>query len=66
MDEYEVTPAVDEVRDKDGNITTEAVPAVMGEREIISQQNMDQSKLVPPIKILVFCLPFIPFKLLLF
>ena len=47
MDEYEVTPAVDEVRDKDGNITTEAVPAVMGEREIISQQNMDQSKLVP-------------------
>ena len=47
MDEYEMTPAVDEVRDKDDNITTEAAPAVMGEKEIISQQTMDQSKLVP-------------------
>ena len=47
MEEYEVTPAVEEVRDEDGNITTEAVPAVMGEREVPDMQGIDQSKLVP-------------------
>ena len=47
MEEYEITPAVEEVRDDDGNITVEAVDAVMGEREIINPQGIDQSKLVP-------------------
>jgi hypothetical protein len=47
MVEYEITPAVEEVRDDDGNIITEAVDAVMGEREIIDPQGIDQSKLVP-------------------
>jgi hypothetical protein len=31
-EEYEVTPAIAEVRDDEGNVTTEAVPAVMGKR----------------------------------
>ena len=47
MQVYEVTPAVEEIRDDDGNITTEAVDAVMGEREVIDPQGIDQSKLVP-------------------
>ena len=46
-EEYEVTPAVEEVRDDEGNVTTEAVPAVMGEREVPDMQGIDQSKLVP-------------------
>jgi hypothetical protein len=47
MEEYEITPAVEEVRDDDGNITVEAVDAVMGEREVIDPQGIDQAKLVP-------------------
>ena len=46
-EEYEVTPAVEEVRDEEGNITTEAVEAVMGTRSVIDPQGIDQSKLVP-------------------
>jgi len=46
-EEYEVTPAVEKVRDDEGNVTTEAVPAVMGEREVPDMQGIDQSKLVP-------------------
>lgn len=46
-EEYEVTPAVEEVKDDDGNITIEYVEAVMGEREVIDPQGIDQSKLVP-------------------
>jgi hypothetical protein len=46
-EEYEVTPAVEEVRDEDGNVTTEAVAAVMGTRSVPDYQGIDQSKLVP-------------------
>jgi hypothetical protein len=46
-EEYEVTPAIEEVKDEEGNITTEAVEAVMGEREVEDYQGIDQSKLVP-------------------
>ena len=46
-EEYEVTPAVEEVRDEDGTVTTEAVEAVMGTRSVPDYQGIDQSKLVP-------------------
>ena len=46
-EEYEVTPAVEEVRDEDGNVITEAVPAVMGTRSVPDYQGIDQSKFVP-------------------
>jgi hypothetical protein len=46
-EEYEVTPAVEAVRDEDGNVTTEAVAAVMGTRSVPDYQGIDQSKLVP-------------------
>jgi hypothetical protein len=46
-EEYEVTPAVEEVRDEDGKVTTEAVAAVMGTRSVPDYQGIDQSKLVP-------------------
>jgi hypothetical protein len=46
-EEYEVTAAVEEVRDEDDNITTEAVEAVMGTRSVPDYQGIDQSKLVP-------------------
>ena len=46
-EEYEVTAAVEEVRDADDNITTEAVEAVMGTRSVPDMQGIDQSKLVP-------------------
>ena len=46
-EEYEVTPAVEEVRDDEGNITTEAVEAVMSTRSVPDMQGIDQSKLVP-------------------
>jgi len=45
--EYEVTPAVEAITDEEGNVTTEAVEAVMGEREVPDMQGIDQSKLVP-------------------
>jgi hypothetical protein len=46
-EEYEVTAAVEEVRDEDNNITTEAAEAVMGTRNVQDLQSIDQSKLVP-------------------
>ena len=46
-EEYEVTPAIEATYDEDGNILTEAVPAVMGTREVPDYQGIDQSKLVP-------------------
>jgi len=46
-EEYEVTAAVEEVRDEDDNITTEAADAVMGTRSVPDMQGIDQSKLVP-------------------
>jgi hypothetical protein len=46
-EEYEVTTAIEEVRDEDGNVTTEAVAAVMGTRSVPDYQGIDQSKLVP-------------------
>ena len=46
-EEYEVTAAVEEVRDADDNITTEAVEAVMGTRSVPDYQGIDQAKLVP-------------------
>ena len=46
-EEYEVTAAVEEVRDEDDNITTEAAEAVMGTRSVPDMQGIDQSKLVP-------------------
>ena len=46
-EEYEVTAAVEEVRDADDNITTEAIEAVMGTRSVPDMQGIDQSKLVP-------------------
>jgi hypothetical protein len=46
-EEYEVTAAVEEVRDEDDNITTEAVEAVMGTRSVPDYQGIDQAKLVP-------------------
>ena len=48
-EEYEVNPAVKEVRDADGNITTEAIEAVMGEREVVDAQSIDTGKLIPTI-----------------
>jgi len=46
-EEYEVTPAVEATYDDEGNILTEAVPAVMGTREVPEYQGIDQSKIVP-------------------
>jgi len=46
-EEYEVTPAVEATYDDDGNILTEAVPAVMGTRSVPDYQGIDQSKLAP-------------------
>ena len=46
-EEYEVTAAVEEVRDADNNITTEAVEAVTGTRNVPDMQGIDQAKLVP-------------------
>jgi len=46
-EEYEVSAAVEEVTDDDGNVTTEAAGAVMGTRSVISPQGIDHSKLVP-------------------
>ena len=46
-EEYEVTPAVEATYDDDGNILTEAVPAVMGTRSVPDYQGIDQSKLTP-------------------
>ena len=46
-EEYEVTPAIEATYDEDGNILTEAAPAVMGTREVPDYQGIDQSKLVP-------------------
>ena len=46
-EEYEVTAAVEEVRDEDDNITTEATEAVMGTRSVPDMQGIDQAKLVP-------------------
>ena len=46
-EEYEVTPAVEATYDDEGNILTEAVPAVMGTRSVPEYQGIDQAKLVP-------------------
>jgi len=46
-EEYVVTPAVEEVVDEEGNVTTAAVDAVMGTRIVPDYQGIDQSKLVP-------------------
>ena len=46
-EEYEVSAAIEEVTDEDGNVTTEAVDAVMGTRSVPDMQGIDQSKLVP-------------------
>ena len=46
-EEYEVTAAIEEVRDADGNVTTEAADAVMGTRSVPDMQGIDQSKIVP-------------------
>ena len=46
-EEYEVSAAVEEVRDEDDNVTTEAVEAVTGTRSVPDMQGIDQSKLVP-------------------
>ena len=46
-EEYEVTAAVEEVTDDDGNVTTEAANAVMGTRSVPDMQGIDQAKLVP-------------------
>ena len=46
-EEYEVEAAVEEVRDEDDNVTTEAAEAVMGTRSVPDMQGIDQSKLVP-------------------
>ena len=46
-EEYIVTEAIPEVRDEDGNVTEQEVPAVMGTRTVDSYQGIDQSKLVP-------------------
>jgi hypothetical protein len=46
-EEYEVTAAVEEVRDEDDNVTTEAAEAVTGTRSVPDMQGIDQSKLVP-------------------
>ena len=47
MEEYEITAGEAEVLDADGNVTTPAVEAIMGEREVEDYQGIDQSKLVP-------------------
>ena len=46
-EEYEVEPAIEATYDEEGNELTPAVEAVMGEREVIKPQGIDQSKLVP-------------------
>jgi hypothetical protein len=46
-EEYEITAAIDQVIDEDGNVTTEATEAVMGTRSVPDYQGIDQSKLVP-------------------
>jgi hypothetical protein len=46
-EEYEVSAAIEEVTDDDGNVTTEAADAVMGTRSVPDMQGIDQSKLVP-------------------
>ena len=46
-EEYEVSAAIEEVTDEDGNVTTEAVDAVMGTRSVPDMQGIDQSKMVP-------------------
>ena len=47
IETYVVTPAIQELRDSDGNIITKAVKALMGEREVIAKQVTDVSFLVP-------------------
>mgnify|MGYP003637471182 CR=1 FL=1 len=47
MEKYVITPAVEAVIDAEGNITTEAVKEVKGEREAPDFQMMDQTKLIP-------------------
>ena len=46
-EEYEVSAAIEEVTDEDGNVTTESADAVMGTRSVPDLQGIDQSKLVP-------------------
>lgn len=46
-EQYEITPAVEATYDDEGNVLTEAVPAVMGTRSVPDYQGIDQSKLVP-------------------
>jgi hypothetical protein len=46
-EQYVVTPAVEATYDDDGNILTEAVPAIMGTRSVPDWQGLDASKLVP-------------------
>mgnify|MGYP005993396895 CR=1 FL=1 len=46
-EQYIVTPAVEEVKDEDGNITTEAKEAVISTRNVPDYQSIDQAKLVP-------------------
>jgi len=46
-EEYEVTAAIEEVTDEDGNVITEAADAVMGTRSVPDMQGIDQAKLVP-------------------
>ena len=46
-EEFELTPRVEEVIDEDGNVTTEAVEAVMETRSVPDYQGIDQSKIVP-------------------
>jgi hypothetical protein len=46
-EEYEVTAAITRVVDEEGNVTTEAVDAVMATRSVPDLQGIDQSKLVP-------------------
>lgn len=45
-EQYEVTPAIAATYDAEGNVLTEAVPAVMGTREVPSYQGVDTSFLV--------------------
>ena len=46
-EEYVKTEAIPEVRDEDGTVIKEEVPAVIATRTVDSYQGIDQSKLVP-------------------
>ena len=46
-EEFELTPRVEEVRDEEGNVITEAVEAVMEMRSVPNYQGIDYGRITP-------------------